>query len=79
MQIRTKITHKFDPAGDDRTRFHLVRKTEHQARRTDREIWKADTSVTPYIEREVLATLTRREVAELIADGADWLAYDGKD
>jgi DNA-binding LacI/PurR family transcriptional regulator len=81
MQTRTKVTHKFEPATDDKVpaKYDLVRETEHQARRSDREIWKLNTDVTPYVERDVVATLTRRQVAALIADGADWLAYGGED
>lgn len=83
MQTRTTITHKFEPAPFPEdgvpALFRLIRTTDHESRRTDRELWKLDTSVTPYTEREVVATLTRRQVSELIADGADWLAWGGED
>jgi hypothetical protein len=81
MQTRTTIKHRFEPVGDDKVpaRYQLIRETDHEIRRSDREIWKLNTDVTPYHERDVVAEFTRRQLAELIADGADWLAYGGDD
>lgn len=76
---RTKVEHKFEPAvGEDTPpeRFDLVRLTEYQTRRSNREMWRADTDRgRPPRKRETLATFTRRQLASLLADGADWLAY----
>ena len=81
MQTRDRVTHKFEPVGDEKVpaRYRLVRTTDHEVRRRDGELWKLDTSRTPYTERAVVAEFTRRQLAELIADGADWLAYGGED
>jgi hypothetical protein len=79
MQTRTTVTHKFEPKGEDGTlplQFTLVRRTEHEARRTDREIWRLDGTVTPNLINEELTTFSRRQLCALIADGADWLAYN---
>ena len=77
METRTNITHKFEPVGDDTVpaRYDLVRITDHEARRSSRELWRLNTDVTPYHERDVIATFTRHQLSALIADGVDWLAY----
>ena len=45
----------------------------------DRELWRLDIRKTPNYTREPVGEFTRRQLAELIADGADWLAYAGED
>lgn len=79
--VQTRVTEefKFDPHGPEVSgrvdmEYDLVKVTQHQARRTDRELWRLDTSVSQAYTREVVGTLTRSQVAKLIADGADWLA-----
>lgn len=81
MQTRIRVTYKFEPAGDEKVpaRYQLIRTTEYEARRTDRELWRLDIRRTLNYTREPVAEFTRRQLAELIADGTDWLAYDGKD
>ena len=74
---RTKLALKFEPEGPDQPgaihSFQLVLERYHQVRRHDRERWQEDTDK---FTREVVAEgITRRMVAALVADGADWLAY----
>ena len=79
MQTRIRHETRFEPVGDARVpaAFVLVRTDTPETRRTDRELWRWDTRQA--ITRTELGTFTRRQVSELIADGADWLAYGGED
>lgn len=77
MQRRVRTKLRFDPKGDDRvpSEYVLVRTDTPECRRTDRELWRREPDKPE--ARTELATLSRRQVAELIADGAEWLAYGG--
>lgn len=77
MQERTKVTLKFDADGPEEPgpvkRYRLVRQTEPQTRRSDREHWQTDFS--RYTHEVVQDGITRGQLAALIADAAEWLSY----
>jgi hypothetical protein len=77
MDHRTKVEFKFEPEGDEKPgpigSFQLVRTEDHETRRSERERWHTDVS---RYKREVVADgITRRQMAALITDAADWLSY----
>lgn len=80
-RTRVIVTFVLDPQGADgelAQEFHLVKVTEHQ--RKSRGYWYRDASgrLVPKDEaytREIIGTLTRQEVAALIASAAKELAY----
>jgi hypothetical protein len=80
METRTAITHKIEPEGgtDGELPLHfaLVRHTEQEARRSQREIWRQDSEHPQPVLDEKLTVLGRRELSDLLALGADWLAYN---
>jgi hypothetical protein len=82
MEKRSITEFHFEPAGTSTNtngpvmHFRLVSITTHEARRSEREEWRQDSSHPQSRQRVVLAELlTRGAVKDLIADGADWLAY----
>lgn len=84
MQTRTTSRVRFEPTGDANEAppraFALLRETEHQARRSERESWYQDSNYSgPNPQREILAELNRVQLRELLADGVDWLAYISDD
>lgn len=82
MERRTRTTHTFDPIGEDGelpASFVLRRRIEHQARRSEREHWQADTGAgAETVQLIDLGAFSRQQLAELIADGAACLAWNGK-
>jgi hypothetical protein len=59
--------------------FRLVLSVEHQRRDSRRKNWTRDTSHPEPLTHTILATeVTPDEMAKLIADGAEWLAYRGE-
>jgi hypothetical protein len=80
-ETRTRTKFRFDPAPDAKDipdRFVLKTDTAHQVK----DGRAAGGWTTEHTEYGVILTpepLTRRQLADLIADGADWLAYLGED
>ena len=85
MQYRDKAEIKIEPDEGHDTRgaiqkFKIQRVTSKESRRSERERWALDTSATPYVTHEDIATgLTRGQLAKLVADAADWLSYIEED
>jgi hypothetical protein len=81
MMYRTLRELKFEPEGPEVPgaikSFRLELRTTRQSRRTPRENWQQDTSVPmpAHVRTPLAEGLSRRELSELIAEAADWLAY----
>lgn len=78
MQERTVTSFEFkarDEAEPLALSFDLIKVTQVEHRRHDRERWYPKGYYPPDREREVVATFSRGKLAKLIADGAEWLSY----
>lgn len=77
MEERTVVRHKFEAKGDGQPplEFDLIRETQVESRRSERERFYPKSYGPEDRQLEVIATFTRRGLAALIADGADWLSY----
>lgn len=80
MQYRTQVELKIEPDGPEKPgaieTFRLERHITRQVRRSDRETWLGDSGTPDWHKREDLITgITRSQLADLIAEAADWLSY----
>jgi hypothetical protein len=77
MQTRTRTEYRVDPLDDGQLPrlFLIVRNQTTETRRHDRERWSYNASGPREITE--MGPLTRDQLAKLIADAADMLAYPG--
>lgn len=82
MAVETRNYRKLDlsPQGTDDgelpVAFRLIAVTSIQSKDGRSTIWR-DTA--PATRTTLAENISRRELSELIAEGADWLAWDGTD
>jgi hypothetical protein len=80
MEARARTTHKIEPSKDNPAtgpilKFDLIQHDFIEIRRTKRENWAFD--IDSPSDFRAITSLTRAQLAKLIADGADWLSYLG--